>query len=74
MSGAGIYGAFSFNERDPLFGVVYIWVLYGIYCAQPEEANLIMQFLVTYSVFLTGITAFCIDEKIKGRTEKGLFL
>ena len=35
LVGSGIYLTFSFRQRDPLFGLVYVWVLYGIMQGQP---------------------------------------
>ena len=60
-----IYIAFCFLERNPLFGLIFIWTLWGIHEKQVSQ-NFHEEIIVVYSFFLFAITVLCIHEKIHG--------
>lgn len=66
LAGSLLFSLFSLKERDPIFGLVYVWVLYGIRAAQPDEANMLAQLIVTHLSLTSGIAYLCVEESENG--------
>ena len=68
-----IYVIYSFLERNPLFGAVYIWVLFAIRDFENMHAPIVSAcstLLVIHGIYIVALTAFCIWQK---PTTHGLF-
>jgi len=71
-----VYVLASAMERNPLYGGVYIWVLFAIKnraAAYPDIQTHSVIAVIILIVALVGITGLSIYEKMKGKLEKGLF-
>jgi len=76
----GIYVLFSYSERNPMYGLIYIWVLLGIYSAQKSHhADIVQTCSILFTlhscliVAITGLSLFKKNEKKHGRCTHGLF-
>ena len=71
-----IYILASFVERNPLYGAVYIWVLFAIKYNQAPYSDIQTNSIIAVVILiiaLVGITGFSIYEKMNDKLTKGLF-
>jgi len=71
-----IYILASLMERNPLYGAIYIWVLFAIKNRQAPYSDIQTHSLIAVIILivsLVAITAFSLYEKMKGKLVKGLF-
>ena len=62
-----IYSGLVFLEKNPLYGLVYAWVLF--FQKWNDSTNYL---LYAYLVTLLGLTGLCVAQKINGKCERGL--
>ena len=64
--GTAVYVCHTVIARNPVFGSVWIWALIAINSRQTNDAILenVVTILVSYSIFLTVVTAWLIILKI----------
>jgi len=71
-----VYVSASFYERNPLYGGIYIWVLFAIKNRQAQYSNIQTNSLIAVIILmvaLVGVIALHVFEKMKGKSERGLF-
>lgn len=71
-----IYWAATFMERNPLFGCVYLWVIFAIKSEMWDDADIVTNcviILIVHAVFIALVTGYCIYEKRAGKCKHGLF-
>ena len=71
-----VYILASFMERNPLYGAVYIWVLFAIRNRQSPYSDIQTNAIIAVTVLilaLVSITGFIFYEKSKGNQTRGLF-
>jgi len=73
-----VYLFYSFMERNPVYGAVYIWVLFAIKANAEdfgftEVAEAVPAVLISFVLLLVIVTIYCIYLKLKGKCERGLF-
>ena len=72
-----IYNLACFMEREPLFGVIYIWVIFAVRKEQDElyRQDIVDAIPIIVSVHIViwlAITIFTVYQKMKGKCERGL--
>lgn len=70
-----IYATATFRERNPLFGLIYIWVLLAIRSRQSEFEDIqlnTMIIVIIHAVYLVMVSSLVIFEKAKGKSKMGL--
>jgi len=72
-----IYAIATFRERNPLFGLIYIWVLLAIRSRHPQSEFEDIQtntswILIIHAVYLVMVSSLVIFEKAKGKSKMGL--
>jgi len=71
-----IYVLASLRERNPLYGAVYIWVLFAVKDERVNNHNIQVNTLINIIIMalaVVGITGLSVYEKMNGKCEKGLF-
>jgi len=72
-----IYAAYAFIERNPLFGLIFIWVLLSVrensQERYPEIATLSTILMIVHWVTLAAVTGLCIYEMGNKTLTHGLF-
>jgi benzodiazapine receptor len=72
-----IYNIASFMERNPLYGIVFLWPLFAIIKEQEkmgrqDVVDALPAIILTHIGFLILTTSFCVFQKVKGKCERGL--
>jgi len=74
-----IYNYASVHELNPLYGAVYIWVLFAINVKSKDRGDTpsldTVSLILGYFqiLFILGLSGWCISKKSKGELEHGLF-
>jgi chromate transport protein ChrA len=63
-----IYAGLVFHEKNPLYGLIYAWVLY--FQTWNDNVNYL---LYGYLVILLGLTGLFVGQKVQGNCDRGLF-
>jgi len=71
-----IYWLCTYNERNPVYGVVFLWVVSAIrarHTLVPVIETQLLVILAVHALYMGAITAYCIHEKEAGKCTHGLF-
>ena len=63
-------------EKNPVFGIVFVWALKAIKSKQEQYKALLKHISIiahVYLLYLLAFTGFLIYEKVQGNTTYGLF-
>jgi len=63
-----VYIIFTLYERNPLFGLVYIWVLFAIRDFESMHSQIVSTcstLLIIHGIYIVTVTAYCLWQKPK---------
>jgi len=71
-----IYMVATFMERNPVYGIIFLWATAAIrdrHSEVPMIATQLLIILIVHALYIMGITGFCIREKQQGKCTRGIF-